>query len=361
MARMGKCCCNNCLIFTDEFGTSYLDDLGDNWCENASQWKIEDSAAVSESGGARAICNVPHPVPDGSMVVVIETDGEIEGSNQTYRVMLNIVKTDPEATESCTTNNFYFCDFTRKGVNDSILSIGICSGGVETVLKSDLIVGLTGTSRNVAVVLSELEFCASVSNAVLSFVGTVPPGLFATGYYSGVQVSHADMRIDTFWFYQHHATNPECLNCLCGCEAEYIPPVLRVRIYPDPESCPRLDLLDDCLDWEIEWDRVNSKWVGEHVCCHGNQTWRISFKCPLQVYGVDDPYTAVMNVEVGCTSSSTQGTGNNLPIAASCSPLFFKYGPFLVTGFDLTCFCTTATNPLTRPSCNYYVEILQVP
>jgi hypothetical protein len=350
-------------MFEDEFDGLYPD-LGDDWCEDPSKWRREFSCAVAESSSALAICNTKHVVPDGSMNVVMETFDEIDGSGQTYRLMLNVVKTDPDETSICTSNNFYFADYKRLSASTSTISLGICSGGVETILKSDTIVGLTDTRRRFGAILSDKEFCAGVSNAVLSFVGTVPVGLFATGHYSGMRLSNTDMKVDKFSFLQHNKTNPDCALCLCKCGTTYIPPKLCVRIYPVTAGCSRLDLMDDCIDFEIEWDRVSSKWVGEWTCCHGNQGWRISFNCPQIVYGVADPMTAVMSIEVGCTASCGGcGSVGLLPIEASCNPLFFKYGPFNVLGSDLTCFCTT-TNPadfLTRPSCSYWVEIYECP
>jgi hypothetical protein len=363
VAKLGTCCCGGCLMFFDDFD-GYLPDLGDAWCEDPSQWKRDSSCAVSESSSAVAICSTKHVVPDGSMNVVMETFDEIDGSGQTYRLMLNVVKTNPLETGVCTSNNFYFADYKRLGASTSTISLGICSGGVETVLKTDTIVGLVDTRRRFGATLSDKEFCAGVSNSVLSFVGTVPPGLFATGHFSGMRFSAADMKAEKFWYYQHNRTNKDCLLCLCKCGTTYIPPRLCVRIYPVTEGCPRLNLMDDCFDFEIEWDRVNSKWVGEWTCCHGGQGWRISFNCPQIVYGVADPTTAVMSIEVGCTGSCGGcGAVGLLPIEATCNPLFWKYGPFNVAGSDLTCFCTSAfpEDPFSRPSCSYYVEVYECP
>jgi hypothetical protein len=345
------------LIFNDPFDGSYLPNLGDQWCGFGANWRIESSAAVANANLAKAICKVRHPVPDGSMVVVIKTKDEIDNSGQVYRVMLNVQKNSSDP-ENCTSDNFYFADYTRLSASTSKIELGICSAGVETILKSDLIVGLVDTTRNFAVTLSDKEFCASVSNAVLSFVGTTPLGLFPTGYYSGFRVSHADMKVDEFWFFEHHRTNPDCLECICACGPTVLPPVLKVSIYPVTPGCVRLNLLDDCLEFTIEWDRVNSKWVGEQICCHGRQGWRISFHCPNVIYGVGDPMTAVMSIEVGCTSSCG-GCGNTglLPIEATCTPPRFKYGPFFVSGLDLTCFCSTSNDFFGRPSCSYYVEV----
>ena len=345
-------------MFFDDFNGT-LSDLGDDWCEDPSKWRKDASCAISESSPAIAICNTRHTVPDGSMNVLMDTFDEIDGSGQTYRLMLNVVKTDPAETSICTSNNFYFADYKRLSASTSTITLGICSGGVETVLKTDTIVGLVDTRRTFGATLSDKEFCAGISNAVFSFVGTVPPGLFATGYYCGMRLSNTDMKVDKFWFNQHFKTNPDCANCLCKCQGTYWPPVLHVNIYPVTPGCPRLNLMDDCLNFPIEWDRVNLRWVGEYTCCHGGQGWRITLTCPNIVYGVGDPYTASMTISVGCTASCGGcGATGLFPFQATCDPLLLRYGPFNVAGSDLTCFCTNNFDFFTRGSCSYYVDIV---
>ena len=352
----GLCtCCENCLVFYDPFD-GYLDDLGDSWCEEPSQWRKQDSCAISQSAGAIAICNAKKDT-DLSMVVAIRTSDEIDQSGQVYRVMVNVDKDNANA-DPCASSNFYFAEFERRGANDSILRLGVCSNGVEIILKQDTIFGLTGFSRVFRVFLAPNEFCGVVTNAVLSLVSTAPAALFPEGYHAGFKLSQKDMKVDDFWHEQHFYTNKKCGYCLCKCKDTYIPPVLHATIFPDPATCDRLNLLSGC-SVTLNWSRVNSVWEGEAMCCNNQQLWRLRLTCPTYYGEVqDDPCTMALGIAVGCTSScGPQCTEAKFPIQCDCGPLSLRYGPYLVTALDLTCFCSTNTNPLSRGSCNYYIDI----
>jgi hypothetical protein len=351
------CCCESCLIFHDTFIRANHPDLGSNWVDNGEDFSIFEYDAKSDVAGAKAILDIPHPVPDTSMYVELKTKDEIIDGGVKYRILVNLIKLDPD--------NFYFAEFERNGFNNSVIRLGVSSNGIETILKEDFVVGLGGFARTFIAIFSENEFCASVTNAVQSFVGTVPSGAFALGYYCGMYVDTEDILIDEFLFYEHFTTNPECPNCLCRCGLnDEIPPKLRVRIYADPVDCDRLELLDPC-EFDIEWDRLEGAWDGEDTCCEGytgtGQGWRIRWYCPQVVDGVFDPYTARMGIFVGCTNSCTGcGVGTHLPIEASCDTISMTYGPFWVSGTDLTCFCTLNTEVFTRPGCNFYVQVFEI-
>jgi hypothetical protein len=208
MGAMGSCCCG-CEIYFDDFNRANADILGIPWCEPVGDWSIVDNEARADVNGAVAILDVQHPVPDGSMVVSVDTIDEVADSNQIYRLMLNVVKVetiiDPETLEigierefECSADDFYFAEFERIGTNTSIIRLGVSSGGIETVLKFDVVLGLTGFTRTFTAILSAKEFCASVTNSVLSYVGTVPSGLFVDGYFCGMALSNIGMLVDNF-------------------------------------------------------------------------------------------------------------------------------------------------------------------
>ena len=355
MFGLCTCCKKPCVIFHDPFD-GYSDELGDSWCEDPAQWRKDESCAISQTPGATAICNAKNE-PHTSMVVAIRTKDEIDQSNQVYRVMVNIEKDAPQDV-LCTSENFYFAEFVRKGANDSILRLGVCSNGVEIILKQDTIFGLTGFSRVFRVFIAPNEFCGVVTNATLSLVSTAPAALFPEGYHAGMMLSHEEMKVDDFWHEQHFFTNKECGFCLCKCKDTYIPPVLNARIYPDPLLCDRLDLLSGC-SVRLEWNRINSVWQGEAMCCNNQQLWRLKLTCPTYYGQVDgDPCTMVLSVEVGCLASCGPGCiGPQFPVECDCGPLRLRYGPYLVTQFDFTCPCSTETNPFNRGSCNYYIDV----
>lgn len=360
MAAFETCCCGECLIYEDNFdGTSST--LGSPWCEGPSSWSKVSGRAVADTNNVSALLDIPHPIPDGSMNVRITTVNEVDNSGDKYRVILNCVR--PTSPSLCyDIQNYYWAEFERFQANTSIIRLGITSAGVSTTLKEDFTVGLTNNTRVFGATLSDKEFCAGVSNSVLSFVGTKSPGLFANGFYSGMHLSKAGTEIDKFEFSQHFKTNTECPICLCMCGNDgYFPPVLKVTITPDPSTCLRLDLLEPC-EFEIEWDRVNSRWIGSSNCCvdgYSGQGWEVSITCPPvnPSTGLHDPLLTPMNIFVGCTSSCGGCTGPNYPVSATCNPLSLTYGSFFVSATDLTCFCSSSGDIFTRGSCNYYITI----
>jgi len=364
-----NCCCEGCKIFEDDFTRENADTLGSPWCEPPDSWSIFEYKARCDIAGSIALLDIAHPELVGSMVVTLDTIDEIADSNQKYRLILNAVKQEvievgfPESTVWCETDSYYFAEFERIGTNTSIIRLGVVSGGFESILKQDVVLGLTGFSRKFTAILSAKEFCASVTESVLSYVGTVPGGLFEDGHFCGMELSEEGMLVDNFLWEEHFDTNPECPLCLCRCSGGYFPPTLRVRVFPDPDDpdCERLNTLDPC-EFEIDYDRIDSVWRGEGLCCDGQQGWMVAITCPPAEpeTGEFDPYNTPMSIEVGCTDSCAGCESGNLPIAATCDPISLTYGPFFVAGSDLSCFCTTNYEPMTRPSCNYFIEISEI-
>ncbi len=362
MGKLGLCCCS-CIIHSDSFDRADAAVLGGSWCEKPGDWEIFSNTAKLTLANKYAILDVPHPAPSGTMVVSFDTVNESIESGDKYRIMLNVVKTTTGSPPYCTTNSFYFADFIRNGTNDSIIKLGICSGGTEVIIKEDVVLGLTGTTRKFTAILGEREFCAFVSNATLSLVATNNSGHFSNGYYCGMAGTTAGLRFDNFTFEHHYTTNKSCLFCLCECDTTPIPPVLNVKIYPDPSSCTRLNKLSPC-EFTLEWDRVNGRWKGEKTCCSGGQLWRLELACPTGTCVDTDANHIGLSILVGCTASCG-GCGSiiNIPTSATCSPFKLVYGPFLVAGSDFTCTaCSTATPTPFPPdfgwgSCYFYIEV----
>lgn len=353
MGKFGTCCCD-CTIHFDAFDRADAAVLGGSWCEKPGDWEIYSGTAKLTLANKYAILDVAHPVPDETMVVSFDTVDEVDGSGDKYRLMLNVVKTTTGSPPYCTTDSFYFADFIRNGVNDSIIRLGICSGGTETIIKEDTIVGLVGTSRKFQAILGPNEFCAFANGTTLSMVSVNHSGHFANGYYCGMAGTTAGLRFDNFWFEQHNFTNAQCLYCLCKCDETPIPPQLNVRIYPDPSTCQRLDLLDPC-EFTIEWDRVTGKWIGELLCCSGGQLWRVQLSCPVGYFVDSDANHIQLDILVGCTSSCG-GCSSTFPSSATCDPFLLTYGPFYVAASDFTCPCSTGA-PLGWGDCYFYIEI----
>ena len=356
MGKLGICCCS-CTIHSDSFDRGDAAVLGGSWCEKPGDWEIYSGTAKLTLANKYAILDVPHPTPSGTMVVSFDTVDESIDSGDKYRIMLNVVKTTTGSPSYCTTNSFYFADFIRNGMNDSIIKLGICSGGTEVIIKEDFVLGLTGTTRKFTAILGENEFCAFVSNCVLSLVSTNNSGTFDNGYYCGMAGTTAGLRFDNFVFEHHYTTNKSCLLCLCDCDGNPIPPILNVKIYPDPSSCTRLDLLAPC-EFTLEYDRVDAKWKGQKLCCGSGVLWRLTLTCPTGYFEDSDALHFTLGILDGCTSSCGGcGSSPQVPSSGTCNPFKLIFGPYLVSTFDLTCFqCSTGTAP-SWGFCNYYIEI----
>jgi hypothetical protein len=256
-------CCNSCVIYYDDFVRPDKNQLDKPWMNEGPEFSVESYYAIPNLPISEAILGVPHPKNKTVMVVKIRTMDEPIEKNVVYRVILNAVidqPLSPSTLETC--SNYYFAEFVRNGTNDSIIRLGVKSSGHETILKEETIVGLTGTQRDFTAVIGDNEFCAGVTNSVLSFVGvTISASVkYATGRFSGMYVRMKDnvndlggynmnapetpkVRIKNFTFSDHFDNNKICGSCLCRCNPLVeIPPTIYARIWPDPDKCKRLDL-----------------------------------------------------------------------------------------------------------------------
>jgi hypothetical protein len=317
--KHNKCCCDrDCLWFRDTFDRADALTLGPRWDHEEEAWEIFDQRARVVIPDEPAIITTPHPVPDGSMVVRVKTYDEQEGD--VYDVLVNVVDDQ----------NFYFARFTRNGTSDSSLSLHNFSSGVETTLRSETIISLTGTEREILVHIGEGEFCASVSFAVISGV-VASAELKINGYYAGMRGSREGLTFDDFRAYEHFATNQNCSYCACTCGGTYIPPVLMAYL----SGTGRMTGLD--CEIILRWDRVSSYWEGSIECC--GTTWTLILNCDTSLPG--DPLEMSLLVQTpsqACTVSSG-GDDPRFPASGSCDPFTLEFGPYNVTDGDLACTC----------------------
>ena len=349
-----KCCCT-CVIHQDGFDRSDGTPLRGRWCEADGDYEIDNGRAKCLVAGAVAVLNVRHPVPEGSMFVHFITVDENEDSGEKYRILLNVERTASGSPVVCDTDNYYFAEFERNGISDSVIRLGICSGGVETILKEDDVIGLTGTTRMFTAMITENVFCAGVTSAVLSQVATTHAGFFPEGYYSGFSLDTVDMLIDDFVFEKKINKDVLCTSCLCTCGSKEWPETLTVRIYPDPNNCVRLDLLEPC-EFEITWNRVSAVWEGSAACCEGSEIFDVEVACTASYYE-DGSNSLGLGINLGCINSHN---GNDVAVQ-DCDTLCATFGPFFVSATDITCLCSSIPfdlmNPNARGSCNFYVEV----
>ena len=334
-----RCCCGvtSCIIFEDSFNRANASSLGVNWLDDGSGWSIATNQAV---GTGVAILDIPHPTPSGSMVVSFLTVDEEVGD--IYRVLVNVLDGD----------NYHVATFTKTGADAGTIALGKVVGGSYTLIRSLAIVGMTGVTRRFGASISSLEFCASITNAVLSTVyATTAPTLIVDGIYSGMDGVRADSNItvDNFIFGHHSETILFCSSCVCSCSGYPIPPVLTATL----TGTGRMSGLS--CSFAIEWERITGNWKGTSTCC--NTQWNVALVCPSSGNVLDFRLSVDR-----CADSDTAGTvgvngyvspGTRTTNEGTCDPIYLLFGPFFVGMSDLICTCGT---PLTV-SGTYIIEI----
>jgi hypothetical protein len=368
-----NCCCDaTCLIHEDGFGRTPGTPLRGRWCDEEGDYEIAAAIIDEQCGGARclvanalAILNVQHPVSEGSMIASLVTCDEVVDSGDKYRVLVNVDRTASGDPLVCDSENYYFVEFEVQGIANSVLRLGIVSGGVEAILKEDDIIGLTGDTRTVSAFITDNVLCGSVSNAVLSLVSTVHGGLFDNGYYSGFSLSEVGMTIRKFSFFRYlleSAPFGVCNSCICTCDGidgsvEWGPTlVAKIYVHPDDVPCIRLDKMEQInapCEIVLQWNRVESRWEGDGFCCLGDEYFSLEVSCGSNGYGGT---LLNLSVLIGCSAQFS------LPAySTDCSQPCAMFGPITVVSGNLLCFCTTVPidpmNPDNRGSCRYLVEV----
>jgi hypothetical protein len=369
----GLCtCCKTCLIHEDFFDRDPGTPLRGRWCDEEGDYEIAAAIIDEQCGGARclvagarAILDVRHPVPEGSMIATLVTCDEVPESGDKYRVLVNVDRTTSGNPLVCDSQNYYFVEFERQGISTSVLRLGIVSGGVETILKEDDIIGLTGDTRTVQAFITDNVLCGSVTSAVLSLVSTVHGGLFADGYYSGFSLSEVGMTIKKFSFFRYlleSAPFGVCSSCICTCDGvdgsvEWGPTLIaKIYVHPDDDPCIRLDKMEKIVgpcEIVLQWNRVDGTWEGDGFCCQGDEYFKLEVSCGSDGYGGT---LLGLNVQIGCSAEFS------IPAySTDCSQPCAMFGPITVASTNLGCFCSTVPpdpmNPGNRGSCRYLVEV----
>lgn len=317
------CCCEDCIIFEDNFNRADAATLGANWIDAGDGWSIASNRAV---GTGVAILDIPHPTPSGSMVVSLLTVDEEIGD--IYRLLLNVLDDQ----------NYHVATLTITGSADGTIALGKVVAGAYTLIRSLPIVSLAGTSRRFGASISSKEFCASATNTVISFVYALDaPTLISGGTRSGMdgERSESVITVDDFIFAHHAETLAGCSTCVCSCGDGYLPPVLTATL----TGTGRMSGLS--CSFGLLWDRAIGNWTGAANCC--GQPFELSMFCPAS--GDVLEYTVEL---IGCTDSDVIGTvgvdgyvaaGERETNEGTCDPVYLKFGPFYVSVEDLACAC----------------------
>jgi len=328
-----KLCCCQCLIFADNFDRADNASLGTSWTEYpSSAFEINTNRVRSVDGGI-AICNVIHPTPSGSMVVSIETVDEHSGD--VYDLLLNVKDN----------LNYHRARFTINSSTTSTIELSIVVGGAVSVLKTETVLSLTGTSRVFTAMIADHEFCATVQFGLVSLTWANTT-LITGGYYSGIGTPNTGLLMDAFTFGHHLQTKAQCPSCVCQCLERYI--ALRLNVHM--EGSGRMSPLN--CDFVIEWDRINQYWKGSATCC--TVFWDLILNCGA-VHG-DWDTKGLFNSSLQCFGP---GPSSYAPTNGSCDPFFLEFGPFLISATgDLACNCDGHTFP---EAGSYTITITEIP
>lgn len=279
-----KCCCGNCVIYEDDFNRPAENRLNGSWCERPGSWRIEpdENKAASITAGAPAMVSIPHPAPDGSMIVhlfitwnalvhpIPEGDPNLpipSSTGQRWRIIVNSQKQDvTEVIDGvsetyCAPLSYYYAEAEATSSTTYTIRLGMSawSAGTrtETELKSrvytyDPLTEHPPFGAWMTAKISDGEFCVNLGlmyescgsvdfaedpeEKGLVWLSVAHPGLFTNGYYCGMQMSQTDMYVTQFSFREHFKTlvdspsvrnacpevteNPRCDYCFCTCGNE---------------------------------------------------------------------------------------------------------------------------------------------
>jgi hypothetical protein len=318
-----RCCCP-CKYGEDQFTRADDDLLGDLWPIGwqTGDWDLFGNTALQLEEAGRAIFVTKHPVPDGSMVVYLDTVDEQDGD--IYEVIVSWKDY----------NNFHFVQFEVGEEGVPPMRIGeirlySVTGGTQTLLGLQAIGELIGTDRTITAIIGQAGFCAFVSGngAMTTWELATPIG---GGHWAGMGVAgRADMQVDNFEVSEHLDTKSGCPYCYCRCGDN---PIQKQLIATIVDANGRVAAAEGC-EIELEWNYENEgAWKGEFNCCAG--LWKVVLHCSID-----------FSVEGFALESNYCNTdpGSFVPLyplpGSYCSPLSMKFGPFSVGRFDFTCEC----------------------
>lgn len=304
-----RCCCDgDCLVYTDDFNRADDTDLGSEW--NQPDGTIEISSAMAKVTSGPASAYTVFENVSEQMYCSIDTWDEESGD--IYEVWVNVQDED----------NYHFVRFIRNNVNDSVLEIGIKSGGAETVYKSQVILTVTGTARTINALISDNEFCGWVTLTVDSGV-EANTTLISGAKHGGFYANRATIWFDNFTMEKHHNDDPNCRYCACECDDSILPAILNAHL---SGTGGRMGSLN--CDILLVWDRTSNYWYGEGTCC--SVLWKLKLDC-------DPEELTLLNFD--CTVSDGFGNSPRTAYLRTCDPLYLVFGPYDVASSDLACPC----------------------
>jgi hypothetical protein len=206
-------------------------------------------------------------------------------------------------------------------------------------------------------IISRTQFCATITNAVLSLVWYGMPDLIANGYYAGMGVDgREDIAVDNWEFFQHLETFKGCPFCICHCEDYPIAPKLVATIV---DATNRLVDFNGC-EIELSWDRLLLNWQQDPAArCNCGATANdlgLILTCDSVNFTLEN---IGLQVSQTChdTAKLNSHVFNPLVPPSTCDPFFLRFGPIVVLASDLTC-CYDIMN--LDPS-EYYIEVTELP
>ena len=338
-----RCCCDGCLIGSDDFKRADAVTLGAKWMDPIEgEWHVVSEVAVEQTGTGRILFAKEHPVPATSMVTYLDAIDPQVGD--VYELIVN---SNEEGTL------FHIAKFTIKDANT--VTIGLYKN--NALLEEEDTVGWVGTEFRMQAIISRTQFCASITNATLSLTWYGMPDLIASGYYAGMGVDgREDIAVDNWEFYQHLETFKGCPFCICHCEDYPIAPALLATIV---DATNRVIGFDGC-EIELWWDRSLLNWqqdpAARCTCGATSNDLGLILTCDSVNFTLEGISLQISGV---CHDSAETSDHLFYPIVppSTCDPFFLRFGPVVIAAGDLAC-CFELCN--LNPS-EYYIEITEIP
>lgn len=195
-------CCRQCEYFSDDFGRSNNDNLGDDWSEVAGAWSILSNQLVTSSSNALCVCQQPEP--DGDVALVVEVSVTLKTNNDQTRVIVGYQDT----------TNYYYVQL-QSGVTNGV-KIFRRVAGIDTQISTNRIRGINNNTPYL------VRVCATTS-AVAAYVDSYP----YAGYSESVPVGLAGIGtgsigapgvvFDDFTLSRHRSIMDGCPWCPSTC------------------------------------------------------------------------------------------------------------------------------------------------
>ena len=365
-----RCCCPECLLFSDDFNRANSTNLGSRWTEASGDWSIS-SNQLKEAGTSGALLWCTTEATDAEVVAQV-TAKSISAGN-IFRLIICAEDADK-----------YFWGELEADTLDYTIRVGTRSGGSDTLLEE-------WTSDQPAA--STEDLCLAFNGTTVTFSIREAPGdgvwgcASDTGYRKAGLINGSAQQTlwDDYELWRHYVRDPTCPYCICTCFDECPPKQLLATFTATGDCADELDGVTMLLD-RVEdpgGSGYDTKWKGGEQLCnsYGWQVyhwWDLLVKCEpgTNLWRLNKNETAGSPAGSDqCTySDAAAGSGwpdgaseagwawGKYPSSAVCEPFEMVYGPFSVyedTAFGSCDCCALEDDRI--PSGTYTITITEAP